>query len=136
MPLDRIISLEEPVISRDTFGSDITTWAPLAQVWAEKRERKGKERFIPGSNVTLATRSVTWRIHYRPGITEVMRIIDGQRVVWNIQGIAEIGFHRYLDSISQSDGTRLLEAEPDTEAKGAPPQPQEKEPLPKPTRAE
>ena len=73
MPLDRIISLEEPVISRDTFGSSITTWAPLTQVWAEKLERKGKERFVNDANKVVATRAATWRIRYMPGVTELMR---------------------------------------------------------------
>ena len=136
MPLDRIITIEYPSISRDTFGSELRTWATLDQVWADKIPATGKERFVPGSNVQLATRAATWRIHYQPGITEVMRVVDDEQRVWGIIGLAVVGFNRYLDLICQSDGTRLPEPEPDSEAKGAQEELQEKQELPKPTRAE
>ena len=34
---NRIITIEKPVIIRDNFGSEVTTWATHSQVWAEKR---------------------------------------------------------------------------------------------------
>ena len=43
MPLDRIITIERPVISRDSYGSVVTNYEPLAQVWAEKMPAKGAE---------------------------------------------------------------------------------------------
>ena len=54
MPLDRIITIERPVIIRDTFGSEISAWATLDTVWAGKRETSGDERFVPAANVTVA----------------------------------------------------------------------------------
>ena len=49
MALDRIITIEQPVISRDSYGSVVTNYEPLAQVWAEKmagqRGRKVYTRF-------------------------------------------------------------------------------------------
>ena len=67
MALDRIITIEQPVISRDSYGSVVTNYEPLAQVWAEKMSAKGAEKmpakgaekFIPGSGVTVATRAAT-----------------------------------------------------------------------------
>ena len=70
MALDRIIT------SRDSYGSVVTNYEPLAQVWAEKMPAKGAEKFIPGSGVTVATRAATWRIRYMPGVTELMRVVD------------------------------------------------------------
>ena len=62
MALDRIITIEQPVISRDAYGAEVTSWATLAEVWANKIPAKGKERFIPGANIKVATRAATWRI--------------------------------------------------------------------------
>ena len=42
---NRIITIEKPVIIRDNFGSEVTTWATHSQVWAEKRETKSDEKF-------------------------------------------------------------------------------------------
>ena len=78
-------------------------------------------------------RAATWRIRYMPGVTELMRVVDDERRVWGIIGLAVVGFNHFHDLICQSDGTRLPEPEPGG-AKSGPPQ--EKEPLPKPTRAE
>ena len=49
MPLNRIIEIQQPVITRDpSYGSEMTTWTTLDQVWAEKRQTSGKERFSHG----------------------------------------------------------------------------------------
>ena len=81
-------------------------------------------------------RAATWRIRYMPGVTELMRVVDDERRVWGIIGLAVVGFNHFHDLICQSDGTRLPEPEPGG-AKSGPLEPsQEKEPLPKPTRAE
>ena len=88
MALDRIITIEQPVISRDSYGSVVTNYEPLAQVWAEKMPAKGAEKFIPGSGVTVATRAATWRIRYMPGVTELMRVVDDERRMWGIIGLA------------------------------------------------
>ena len=138
MALDRIITIEQPVIDRDDFGSEVTTWAALDTVWAEKIPAKGKERFVNDANKVVATRAVTWRIRYMLGVTETMRVVDDERRVWGIIGLAVVGFNHFHDLICQSDGTRLPEPEPEPGgAKSGPLEPsQEKEPLPKPTRAE
>ena len=101
---NRIITIEKPTITRDRFGSEIEGWGTHAQVWADKMPATGKERFSPGSNVTVATRAATWRIRYTPGLSELMRVVDEQKVVWGIIGLAVVGFNRYHDLICQSDG--------------------------------
>ena len=113
----------------------VTNYEPLAQVWADKIPAKGAEKFIPGSGVTVATRAATWRVNYMPGVTETMRVVDDERRVWGIIGIAVEGFNRFLDLICQSDGTRLPAPEPDTEdteAKGVVGEDAKPDELPKP----
>ena len=135
----RIITIEHPVTSRDLFGSVLTTWEPLTEVWADKRPSTGKERFITGSNVTQAVRAATWRIQYGTGVNELMRVVDEQRRVWNIRGIAEVGRRQYHDLICQSVGEILPPPLEVSEARAEPPKPpapdtHEKLELPKPAR--
>lgn len=105
--LNRIITIEHPVTVRGRFGGEVTTWETYNEVWADKRQTSGDERFVAGANVTVATRAATWRVNFDPSITELMRVVDDQKRVWNIIGLAVIGFNRYHDMICQSDGTRL-----------------------------
>ena len=103
---NRIITIEKPVIIRDNFGSEVTTWATHSQVWAEKRETKSDEKFVPGSNVTVATRATTWRTWFDPELNELMRVVDDEKLVWNIIGLAVVDFNRAHDLIAQSSGER------------------------------
>ena len=133
---NRIITIEHPVTSRDLFGDEITTWTPLVEVWADKRPSTGKERFVTGSSVTQAVRAATWRIQFGTGVNELMRVVDEQRRVWNIIGLAEVGRRQYHDLICQSVGELLPPPAPTAEAKAAPPdeEPHLKPELPKPPR--
>ena len=106
MPLNRIIEIQKSVIVRDSFGGEISTWATLDKVWTEKRQTSGDERFVPGANIKVATRAATFRIRYGSGVNELMRVVDDQKLVWGIIGLAVVGFNQYHDLICQSDGTR------------------------------
>ena len=106
MPLNRVITIERPVITRDSFGSQIETWEILDQVWAEKRQTKGSSRFANNSNISVATRAATFRIRFNPAVNELMRVVDDQQRVWGIVGLAVVDFNRYHDLITQSSGLR------------------------------
>ena len=132
--LERIITIERPVEARDAYGSVITNWETLTEVWAEKRPSAGKERFVNSANRTQAIRAATWRIHYGSGVNELMRLVDEARRVWKIQGIATVGRRQYHDLICQSVGEVLDPPEDTAEAKSAPPAEDDKPDLPKPDR--
>ena len=99
----RFITLQRPVVTRDSFGSVISTWVDVDRVWAGLTEQRGKERFVPGAAVVVALRYATFDIAYRADVSELWRMIyDGK--VWGILGIAEVGRRRSTQLICQSDG--------------------------------
>ena len=102
-----LLIIEHVVETRDPFGSVITDWQTLTEVWADKRPSAGKERFVKSANRDQAIRAATWRVEYGTGVNELMRVVDQYRRVWNIQGIAEVGRRQYHDLICQSVGEVL-----------------------------
>ena len=53
MRLDRIIYLQQPVVARDNFGSEVTTWTTRAEVWASfENVGKNTERYIRNASTT------------------------------------------------------------------------------------
>ena len=122
MRLDRIIYLQQPVVARDNFGSEVTTWTTRAEVWASfENVGKNTERYIRNASTTHVFRMGRYEIR-RPTVNfnELWRIVekdDGR--VWDVVGIDKVP------------------PEPETfEAKGAQEESPEKQELPKPTRAE
>ena len=48
---NRIVELQEPVIVRDDFGSDMETWVTRAEVWASfQNVGKNTEKYIRDSS--------------------------------------------------------------------------------------
>ena len=100
--LDRIVSIEKPTISRDSFGSEILTWRELAEVWANVRPTGAEERFRQDSNKEQALRRAKMRIRWRDDVYETYRVVyDGFN--WDIEGIEEIGFRRELELSISAD---------------------------------
>ena len=102
--LNRLLIIEHVVETRDPFGSVITDWQTLTEVWADKRPSSGKERYVNSAKVNQAIRATTWRILLGSGVDETMRVVDEARRVWNIKGIAEVGRRQFHDLICQSVG--------------------------------
>lgn len=108
MPLNRIITIQHPVTVRGRFGGETTTWEPYATVWASKEPIVADEVFNEESNIRVASRVTTWRTNFDPGISELMRIVDDENLIWNIIGLATVGPRdRWNDIISESNGERL-----------------------------
>ena len=90
---DRIIELQEPVVVRDSFGSEVTTWTTRAEVWASfENLGKATERYIRGSSTKAIIRMGQFGI-IRPNVDcdETWRIIEkgGLDRVWQVLGIAK-----------------------------------------------
>ena len=97
--LDRIITIQQQMTTRDSFGSEIITWVDLDEVWASFRPQTATERFRNESNIVQATTTAAFRIRYRSDLDETMRIVhDGHE--WDIQGIIEVGRRDKLDLIA------------------------------------
>ena len=99
--LNRLITVELPTTARDNFGSVLTTWKPLARLWAHKRPMTGNERFIQGSARELALRRAVFRIRQRKDVYEVYRVRDDQGRIWKIEGIQHDG-RQWTDMICAS----------------------------------
>lgn len=89
--LDRFITIETPT---EGSAGEAPTWATFAQVWANKRDVTGRERFA--ARQELAQRTTVFRTFWLDGLTEKMRIqYDG--LTFDIEGIAELGFKEAVD---------------------------------------
>ena len=49
--LDRIITIQQLSVTRDSFGADVETWVDLAQVWASFTPQSAREQFRNESNI-------------------------------------------------------------------------------------
>ena len=105
--LDRIVTLESPIVSRDSYGGEIITWLAVVTVWANKRPLSAKERFIATANRRQATRRAVWRIRYRSDINELWRVVDAQRRIWGVEGITKASDNKWLDLWGVADTSRL-----------------------------
>lgn len=83
--LDRQIVIQSAASARDSYGQPIETWSTFATVQAYRRDIRGAERFTAGHDVAI--RSAVYRIYWLAGVTEQMRIVDGE--TYRITGIAE-----------------------------------------------
>ena len=86
--LDRFVTIEDPTVTQDDFGGEVTTWAEFATVWAQRVDMKARERF--NSDQTQAIEMTTWRIRYLDGVQPDMRIVYFSKV-YSIIGLAELG---------------------------------------------
>ena len=108
---DRIIDIEERVVTRDDFGDETVVWANIANLWASVNQTGISENFENDANREQPLRNATFRIHWRDGIDETMRVVyDGHG--WDIEGIGEIGFRRELELHCQTDASRRTETHP------------------------
>ena len=85
--LNRVITIEHNVETRDRFGSVISGWVLLAEVWAERLSVKPAERFIKTSARTVNKSTSQLRMLQREDVDETMRVIDDNGVTWDIIGI-------------------------------------------------
>ena len=83
--LDRIITIQQLSVTRDSFGAEVETWVDLAQVWASFTPQSAREQFRNESNIIQASNTAAFRIRYRDDLTEDMRIVhDGHE--WGHRG--------------------------------------------------
>ena len=70
--------------------------------WASVNQTGVSEKFVNDANLKVAKRTAQITIHWRPDVREDMRVIyDG--LIWDIEGIAEIGRRERLNMFCQTD---------------------------------
>lgn len=58
--LNERVKIEQPIITRDSYGANIKTWQPVATVWANVRFERGAE--FQRNRADLRTVSVSVRL--------------------------------------------------------------------------
>lgn len=87
-PMDRRATLQSPAITRGDAGDVITGWTTVAEVWAGKRDVRGREFLAAGA--TQAEMETVITIRWREDVGAAWRVmIDGR--AYDITGAAEIG---------------------------------------------
>ena len=106
---DRLVDIQERIVSRDSFGSEVIVWEKLETVWANVNQTGVSEDFENEANREQALRNTKFRILWRNDITELHRLVyDG--LAWGIKGIGELGFRRELELTCQTDVDQSVQA--------------------------
>ena len=85
--LNRVIEIQEQAVTRDRFGSEVTTWVKVDLVWAELVDQKPSERFLKGSKRVKNQSTKQFRILAGVKVNELSRVYDDYGVQWNVVGI-------------------------------------------------
>lgn len=93
--LDRLVTLQRAITTQDAYGEEIKTWSDIADVWAERVELRGVERFE--AQQTQAHVDAKYRIRWMAGLTPINRLIDADGRVYDIQAVLEIGRREGLE---------------------------------------
>lgn len=91
--LDRWIRIEADTPTRDAAGGEVASWATFVEVWAKKRDTRGREFFAADQVVAEATAVFT--VYWIDGLDVKMRLVDTtDSRVYDILTFAEIGGRR------------------------------------------
>lgn len=92
--LDRRATLQRPVETRGAAGDSLIAYETVAEVWAGKRDVRGRELIAAGGTLAEAETFITirWRADLRPAWRV---LLDGR--AWDIQHAAEIGRREGLE---------------------------------------
>jgi SPP1 family predicted phage head-tail adaptor len=77
--LNHLVTLQQSLPDRDSYGTEVPRWSDVAKVWAEVTDISGREYTAMQQAVSAV--SVRVRIRYRDGVVATMRVLDGARVL-------------------------------------------------------
>lgn len=106
--LDRRVSLQMPLRTRDAAGGAITAWVDAGSVWASKLPVGGGRMYA--AEAKHFESSLVYRIRARPDVVAGWRLVHGDDV-FEIVNVEEQGRDHYIDlalrGIDQTPGTAL-----------------------------
>ncbi len=103
--LDQRITIEQKSSTQAANGEPVTTWSPIAELWAKVRQITGREQIA--AQQVQSPADARFVIRRRSGITP-----DQHRLVWRGQHYditgqpAEVGPHRQWLEIMATAGVR------------------------------
>ena len=88
--LDRRVVLQRPLDQQDGSGTVTQTWFDAGEVWASRRDLRGRE-FVAAQALQAEVETL-YTIRHAPGLVPSARwrLVDAGRV-YDIAGVAEIG---------------------------------------------
>jgi SPP1 family predicted phage head-tail adaptor len=100
--LDRRITIEQNTPTQGPTGEEAASWSTLATVWAEVRQRRGREFF--DSHQVVAEIDTVFLIRHRTDVTAKMRVSwDGR--LYDIHYVGEIGRKDGLELMTSAQGS-------------------------------
>lgn len=93
--LDRRVTIQLRTIGRDATGAAITTWSPVADVWARKLDMLGRDLRAAGAQDFAATTVFT--IRWRADVKMAENRVSYLGNTYEIVSVAEIGRREGLE---------------------------------------
>ena len=107
-----MVDIQERVVTRDRFGSEVESWEDFVTVWARVRGTGVREQYVTNADREQALRNAIMRIRYREDITAARHRIIYDEHAWDILGVDEAPttFRRFLDLTVQTEigGLRFM----------------------------
>jgi SPP1 family predicted phage head-tail adaptor len=99
--LDRLVSLQHRVLTRNTVGEQVVSYTAYASVWAGKKDLRGREYFAAKQvNPEL---QATWTIRWRGDVLATDQLVDDSGSVFAlVSPPAEIGRREGLDLLCKA----------------------------------
>lgn len=95
--LDRRVTVQQRVLTRDTYGSEIESWTERCVVWGQRLDTTGREYFTAAERRAEGT--AKFRLRYRDDLEVTDRLVC-EGVTYDIQNIAELGRREGLEIVA------------------------------------
>ena len=86
--------LQSMTSTADDYGEPVETWADVGEVWAQKKDLRGGERFAAAQ--TVGQVDTVFTIRYIDGASSLNRLIHDDRT-YDIQSVLEVGRRKGLE---------------------------------------
>jgi SPP1 family predicted phage head-tail adaptor len=100
--MDRLVTLKEKVSTVNDFGEEIAEWQDVAQVWAERLELRGGERW--NAQQVVANITCKYRIRWRDDVGPLDRLADADGREYDIHAALELGRREGLELLVAARG--------------------------------
>jgi SPP1 family predicted phage head-tail adaptor len=87
-PLDRRVTIQQPIEAQDSAGAVTLHWADVATVWAQRQDVRARE-YVSG-NVMLAEVEAVFRLRHRSDVAPRWRLVS-EGSTWDITGVTQLG---------------------------------------------
>ena len=88
--MDRRVTVERRVVTRNDIGEQIETWTTWRTILASRRDVHADER--QRAEQGLASVTAVWTAHWPYWLSAHDRLV-ADSLIWDVTGIAEIGGH-------------------------------------------